>query len=225
MTDGYDLWLFDLDGTLVDVEREYALSVIEQTGQKIDYRFTEEEALQLWYGLGGAPEDHLRRRGVDPIDFWEAFHVVEDPETRLSHTYLYADAEVVSDIGSPVGLVTHCQPYLAEPVLEALDIADWFDVIICCNDEIGWKPDPRPIEQAMRGLGAPADATGALVGDSPGDIGAAWNAGLDGIHLERHGHDARGCCIRADVRLTGCDELPFREGYNHGSSVASAADD
>ena len=208
MADPYDVWLFDLDGTIVDVERDYAMDVIERTGRAMDYSFSDEQALELWYSLGDSPSSQLRRWGLDPVEFWETFHAVEDPEQRVEHTFLYSDASIIADIEAPVGLVTHCQPYLAEPVLDELDIVDWFDVTICCNDDLGWKPDPAPIERAIRELGLSTAASGAVVGDSPNDIGAAWNAGLDGIHVERHGHDQRGCCVRADLRLSRCDELP-----------------
>lgn len=162
---------------------------------------------------------HLRRWGVDTKRFWEVFHDEENPKERAEHTFLYRDARVVEELDTAVGLVTHCQPYLAEPVLSSLDIADWFDVIICCNDELGWKPDPAPIERAKQELGLSGSTAGAVVGDSPADIGAAWNAGLDGIHLERHGHERRGCCVRADLRLTGCDQLPVRSSPGPYSSV------
>ena len=206
MTD-YDFWLFDLDGTLVDVEPAYARQVIANTGARLGYHFSEQQAEQLWYSIGGPPEYHLQRWGIDPDRFWTAFHEIEDPQERANHTFLYHDAQAVGDLRDAVGLVTHCQPYLAQPVLRRLGIDDWFDVIICCNDELGWKPDPAPIKSAMRQLGLSQDATGVVVGDTADDIGAAWNAGLDGIHIERHDPDRRGCCVWADYRLESCDEL------------------
>jgi phosphoglycolate phosphatase len=56
----------------------------------------------------------------------------------------------------------------------------------------------------------PAAGTGrgVLVGDGPQDVGAAWNAGLDGIHVERHGHDRRGSCVLGDRRVTRLTEIP-----------------
>jgi phosphoglycolate phosphatase len=38
-------------------------------------------------------------------------------------------------------------------------------------------------------------------------VGAAWNAGLEGIHVERHGHERRGCCVLGDRRLGSLDPL------------------
>jgi len=82
--------------------------------------------------------------GFDPAAFWAAFHDIEDPQRRAEATYLYEDAAHVADLDGPVGVVTHCAEFLAGPVIDHLGIADWFDVVLCCDDDTGWKPDPRP---------------------------------------------------------------------------------
>jgi len=208
MNPEYDFWLLDLDGTLIDVDSAYPREVVEQVGDRLGREFTDREAEALWYGLGEARNEHLRERGIDAERFWEVFHEVEDPLARAEATFLYDDAASVADLDGPVGLVTHCQRYLTEPVLERLDIADWFDAVVCCTDETGWKPDPTPVEMAMVDLGVSGNGhEGALAGDNPTDIGAAWNAGLDGIHVERHGPDRRGQCVLADHRIEGFDEF------------------
>lgn len=205
----YDFWLFDLDGTLVDVEPEYARDVLTLVGDRIDHEFTKKECTALWYGLAGNPDDLLQEKDIDPVRFWSAFHAVEDAEARAAATFLYDDAEnILTDLDCPVGLVTHCQQYLTDPVLDQLAIRDWFDTIFCCTEESGWKPDPTPIRMAMDEMDLGNNGNqGVLVGDSPDDIGAAWNAGLDGVHVERHGHDRRGLCVLGDYRVTRLDEL------------------
>lgn len=208
MPSAYECWLFDLDGTLVDVESSYAREVVEAVGERIDHSFSRTQADTLWHATDRPPEAYLREWGVDPSRFWTAFHEVEEPESRVDATYLYPDAEPIGSLPSPVGLVTHCQSYLTIPVLEALDIADWFDTVVCCGDDIGWKPDPRPVRRAIRALGGvPGTCRGVLVGDTATDVRAAWNAGIDGIHVERGDPATRGRCIRADARIRGCDEL------------------
>lgn len=204
----YDFWLVDLDGTLVDVESTYVPRVLDRVGEAIGHRFSEEQAVRLWHGLGRSPDDWLLEWGLDPATFWEAFHTIENAEDRAAATFLYPDARVIERLDVPVGLVTHCQPYLTDPVLEELEIRDWFDVVVCCGDGIGWKPDPGPVKRAMEKLGVSVDAdVGVLVGDSEADVGAAWNAGIEGVHIERHGAERRGCCIRADRRVERLDEL------------------
>jgi phosphoglycolate phosphatase len=205
----YDFWVFDLDGTLVDIEPSYPRDVLTEVGDRLGVTFTERDVTVLWYGMGGTRDQCLRRRGVDPEQFWETFHEVEDPLARASATFLYDDAEqFISRIDGPVGLVTHCQQYLTEPVLEELDIGDWFDSVVCCTEEIGWKPDPGPVEQAMADMGVGYNGhVGALVGVDADDVGAAWNAGLDAVHVERHDPHERGQCVMGDHRVTSFTEL------------------
>ena len=208
MTSHYDFWLVDLDGTLVDVDPSYIHHVVTEVGHRVGYPFTTEQAEMLWHGLSAPPEIHLERWGIDPIDFWTAFHEVENAEARAAATFLYPDAAALASIREPIGLVTHCQSYLTEPVLERLDMTDWFDVVVCCDDGIGWKPDPRPVQYAIDSLEVGLDThAGVMVGDSPLDVGAAWNAGIDAVHLERHGHDRRGSCVRADTSVATFEEL------------------
>ncbi|MFB6095577.1 MAG: HAD family hydrolase [Halodesulfurarchaeum sp.] len=207
-TVGYDFWLLDLDGTVVDTEWSYTRRVFDRVGRRIGREFTDREAEILWHGLGGSRNEFLREWGLDPGEFWDAFHAVEDPQARAEATYLHEDAHFVAGLDVPVGLVTHSQPFLAGPVLTHLDIEDWFDTVVTCSDELGWKPDPAPVQLAMDRLGVESDShQGVLAGDAASDIGAAWNAGLDAIHVERHDPNRRGKCVLGDYRINSFDEL------------------
>ncbi|KOX98230.1 HAD family hydrolase [Halorubrum tropicale] len=213
----YDFHLFDLDGTLVDAEWEYTRTVFDRVGDRLDREFSDREARVLWHGLGGSRAETLRGMGVDPDAFWPAFHAVEDPVARAEATYLHDDAarllDRVGEVGGPTGLVTHCQEFLAEPVLDRLDLGGRFDAVVCCTDETGWKPAPDPIEAATSELGVdPARHRGYYVGDGESDVAAAWNAGLDAVHVERVSHDERGRCILGDRRVRRLDELVGGEG-------------
>lgn len=207
----YDVWLFDLDGTIVDAEWSYTRDVFERVGDRLGRTFSDHEAEVIWHGLNGARDPQLRAWGIDPEEFWPVFHDEEDPLARAEATYLHDDAAtLVRDVqraGHPIGLITHCQEFLARPVLDHLDIHDWFDTVLCCTSESGWKPDPAPVEYTLSQLGVQTDARGVLAGDGASDIGAAWNAGLDGIHVERHPPERRGHCVLADYRVSSFDEL------------------
>ena len=207
MTRAYDFWLFDLDGTLVDIEPSYPVEVMGRVGDRLGTGFDERESALLWYGQGDARRGLLDEHGVAPQRFWQVFHEEEDPVSRADATYLYDDAEsFLADRAEPVGLVTHCQESLTGRVLDGLDIGDWFDTVVCCDDDIGWKPDPEPVQTAMADLGV-SGTNGALAGDNPGDIGAAWNAGLDGIHVERDSPLSADRCVRGDHRVTSLSDL------------------
>jgi phosphoglycolate phosphatase len=203
----YDVWLFDLDGTLVDTEWSYTRAVFDRVGDRVGREFTDRQVEILWHGLGGARNDWLREWGLEPVPFWEAFHEVEDPQARAEATFLYDDAAWIGSLDAPVGLVTHCQPFLADPVLDSLDVRDWFDAVVCCDEDIGWKPDPAPIELALADLDAAASPDGMYAGDSRSDVGAAKNAGLDAVHVERHDPAKRGHCVLGDRRVETLDAL------------------
>ncbi len=203
-----DYWLLDLDGTLVDVEESYVHETIAAVGDRLGVGFGPREAEALWYGFGPARRNVFVDRGIDRDRFWMAFHEVEDPAARAGATRLYADAGArVPELDGPVGLVTHCQESVTGPVLDRLDIRDWFDAVVCCNDRLGWKPDPAPVERAISALGVAGRDRGVLVGDDPNDVGAAWNAGLGAVHVRRRDPDRVGLCVRSDRRITSLTRL------------------
>ncbi len=204
----YDFWLLDLDGTLIDVEQQYIYDVMNTVGTRFGVGFSEWDAEQLWYGPSHSRAIVMDRHGIDPEPFWDAFHEIEAPERRAAASHLYPDTEpFVQAVDAPVGLVTHCQEFLTGPVLERLGIADWFDTIVCCSDETGWKPDPGPVELAIEQLDVSTESSGVLVGDDPSDVGAAWNAGLTGIHIQRRSPNRVGQCVRGDRRIDSLTEL------------------
>ena len=205
--EAYEFWLLDLDGTLVDTEWAYTRQVFDRVGEQLDYDFADREARALWHGLVGSRDAYLDRLGFEPVEFWETFHAVEDPQERVAATYLHDDARFVADLDVPVGVVTHSQPFLAEPVIEDLGIGDWFDTVVTCSEELGWKPDPTPLELAMEQMGVDPAGDGVMVGDADTDVGAAWNAGLDAVHVERHGAFERGKCVLGDYRVSSFEDL------------------
>lgn len=180
----HDFWLLDLDGTLLTVEERYIVETLDTVGEELDREFSRREAEAIWFGRDGLRDDILKRNGIAPAAFWSAFHEIEDPEARAAATRLHPDADVVADLEGPRGVVTHCQPYLLEPILDRLDIRDWFDTVVTGSDHLGWKPDPAPVHRAMDDLGVNG-GDGAMVGDSIADVEAAKNAGVIGILVDR----------------------------------------
>jgi phosphoglycolate phosphatase len=209
MSSEYEFWLLDLDGTLVDVETSYVHEVGREVGDRLGVSFSARQSEHLWYGFGDTRERVFTEKGIDPEEFWATFHDVDEPGPRAAATHIYPDAAAfVERLDAPTGLVTHCQTFLTEPILERLGIGDWFDTVICCDDETGWKPDPRPLELAMQELGVAGNGhAGAMVGDDPSDIDAAHNAGLDAIHVDRHDFDRLGGQVADGRRVTALTDL------------------
>jgi phosphoglycolate phosphatase len=206
---GYDFWLLDLDGTVLDVERSYIHETMQEVGDRLGREFSDREAELLWYNTGNARETLLSDADIDADSFWHTFHAVEEPATRARSTYVYDDAEeFVSRVGAPVGVVTHCQEYLTLPILDQLGIRDWFETVVCCDEATGWKPDPGPVELAMAEMGVGQNGhAGAMAGDTPVDVRAAHNAGLDGIHVSRPDRNWDGDRVLGDRRISALTDL------------------
>ena len=209
MTREYDFWLLDLDGTVIDVEKSYIQSVCTEVCNRLGASISARQAEHLWYGFGDTREQVFAETGIDSERFWEVFHEVDEPGPRAAATHLYTDAATfINTVDAPLGLVTHCQAYLTYPILDAMDIDDWFDTVVCCTDETGWKPDPEPLNIAMRDLGVAGNGhRGAMVGDDPGDVGAAQNAGLTAVSVERHDPDRLGGLAQGDHHVSALTDL------------------
>ncbi|PSQ29153.1 HAD family hydrolase [Halobacteriales archaeon SW_10_68_16] len=208
-TSGYDFWVLDLDGTVLDVEQSYIHETMGEVGHRLGYDFSDREAELLWYGIGNARETLLADADIDAERFWRVFHDVEEPGSRARSTYVYDDAAAfVSRTQAPVGVVTHCQEYLTLPILDRLGIEDWFETIVCCDDETGWKPDPAPVQLAMDDMGVGHNGhAGAMAGDMPADVRAAHNAGLDAVHVSRPDRNWEGDRVLGDRRVSSLTDL------------------
>mgnify|MGYP000636899547 CR=1 FL=1 len=205
--DEYDCWVFDLDGTLVDVERSYVSEVFDEVGRRLGCGFDDAEYEAIWHDIGGVRGRVFEREGITETRFWEVFDAVADPESRAQATYLFDDATAVADLEAPTAIVTHCPDPVTDAVLDELDIRDWFDAVVCCSPDLGMKPDPTPVHHALARMGVGPGRSGVLVGDSGHDVGAAWNAGLDGAHVERRDPHHRGYCVVGDHRVSRLTEF------------------
>jgi phosphoglycolate phosphatase len=176
----YDAVLFDLDGTLVD-----SLPDIAATANR---------AL-AWYGL-----PPLRQEEVKGFVGWGVRHLVEgcfagrvaDVEEAIrvfrrfyvehpcERTTVYRGVRETLDAlaGVPFGVVTNKPQAVSEAVLAALDLSRRFALVVGGDALPQRKPDPAPVEHAMRRLGVAPDRT-LFVGDGVPDLQAARGARVD----------------------------------------------
>jgi len=78
--------------------------------------------------------------------------------------------------GQTIGIVTSSPEWYATAVLKAFRIP--YDVLVSYGDTENHKPDPEPIEEALRRLGVTASPGSLYIGDDVGDIEAAYHAGV-----------------------------------------------
>jgi phosphoglycolate phosphatase len=88
--------------------------------------------------------------------------------------------------GKNLGICTNKPGFLARPLVEALNLAPYFEVILGADDVENKKPNGDHILDTIRAVGGNADDA-IMVGDSPVDYRAAKNANVP-IILLNHGY-------------------------------------
>ncbi len=81
--------------------------------------------------------------------------------------------EALKAKGHPLGICTNKEYELTLPILDTLNIAQYFEVVIGGNSRPTRKPDPEPLLHSFSKLGA---TSGIFIGDSEVDAETGQNA-------------------------------------------------
>lgn len=216
---------FDLDGTLVD-SAPGLTSAVDNALYALELPVAGEERVITWIGNGAdvlmeraltwARQERATLRAAMGKPSVDDHDIPQDEQLRILRKLFdryYAEAAekgsflfpAVADTlgalhakGLPLALVTNKPTPFVAPLLDALDIAKYFTVVIGGDDVQNKKPHPEPLLLVAEKLSlAPAELL--FVGDSRNDIQAA---------------KAAGCC---SVGLT--------YGYNYGEPLALSEPD
>lgn len=164
---------FDLDGTLVDSAPGLAAAV-DMALYALELPVAGEERVITWIGNGA---DILMERALT----WAR-------QERATLRKTMGKPPVADTLGAlqakglPLGLVTNKPTPFVAPLLEALDIAKYFSVVIGGDDVQNKKPHPDPLLLVAERMGI-APQQMLFVGDSRNDIQAAKAAGCPSVGL------------------------------------------
>ncbi len=175
----YPVVLFDLDGTLID-SGPIILASMRHASVTVLGREPDEELVRA--AIGG-PGLIAQMRDLDPDrvdELVDAYRAHNEP----LHESLEAFPDVLEllsrlkDESHRLGIVTAKRLRTVALALDRFPVLrETMGVVIGADDTERHKPEPDPILEALRRLGAhPEDA--AYVGDSPFDIRAAKAAGV-----------------------------------------------
>lgn len=167
MTDGYQAVIYDLDGTLVELQVDWD-QVREDVAAKFRVRGVDVEGDSLWELLERADHEPLERAVEETI----AEH--ERQGARRSDRLPTAD-ELPLDV--PVGVCSLNCEAACRIALELHGLDRYVDVIVGRDTLPEHKPDPTPLLHAADGLAVAPEQT-LFVGDSNSDEVAAERAGM-----------------------------------------------
>ncbi len=195
--------LIDVDGTLVDSVPDLAYC-IDAMMKRLGRPPRGEAAVRNWVGNG---VERLVQRALtgqldgepDAADFQRALPIFLDlyRANTSGRSHLYAGVrdglDYLKTAGYPLGCVTNKAAQFTEPLLRALGVRDYFEIVVSGDALPRRKPDPLPLLHAAEHFGVkPGDAL--MVGDSVSDVKAARAAGFAIVCMSygyNHGVDIR----------------------------------
>ncbi len=183
---GFDLLLFDLDGTLVDSALDIAMAV-DATLEAHHWPVAGLERVRHWVGNGsrklieralvfavGECDNALHEKVHSEFLLHYAQH--NGPETRVfpgvrEFLARCADAQLT------MACVTNKPEHLAKQLLAHLDMTKYFVIVVGGDTFPQRKPDPVALLHCCKTLDIPVQRT-LMVGDSETDVLSARAAGM-----------------------------------------------
>lgn len=182
------LWIFDLDGTLID-SRLDLVTAVNATLAWLGRPVLDEDRVIGFVGDGADDliRKSMRAAGLDAAETdaraGEALRWFLDyyGDHCLDRTVPYPGArELLEGLraqGRPLALLTNKPERPTRTILAHLGWDAWFDVVVGGDGPLGKKPDPRGMAYILETMNtAPRDAV--LVGDSPQDLQTARATGV-----------------------------------------------
>ncbi len=190
--------LFDMDGVLVDVGESYRVAIVIAAAG-FGVTLTADEVAQAKRAPGSnndwvVTRRLLAERGVDASleavkeRFEAAYQGTSTTPGLWTRERLAVPREVLERLAirMPLAIVTGRPRADAERFLRHAGVEGLFRAIVCMEDAPA-KPDPAPVELALRRLGV---SRAWMLGDAPDDVRAARGAEVVPVGVVMPGADA-----------------------------------
>jgi phosphoglycolate phosphatase len=205
LTKDYNLYIFDLDGTLVDTRLDIARALQKTLG---DAGFPEPSLDDVTKAIGGgARKALLKLTGLKDSELdsklQENFQTIYE-QICSDNTVVYPDAELLlrhlKARGAKLAVVTMKFRSATHRILKHHRLFEMFDTVFSYDDIEKHKPDPDSLFLLQRRYGVPLEQI-LMVGDSMTDMAYAKAAGVDACAV-MHGYGVLEDLVAAGPRYT-----------------------
>jgi len=192
--------IFDLDGTLVDMEQANYQMYLEVLRKMYGLEITEVEWVKFFTGRRPQESipDFLKHRGKEQVEFdFEEFKRLAGP---IKEDFIFNRLNEVASLipGAKqflerlrnsgkieLALATSTIERFTKQILKHFGIANYFDVILTGESVSKGKPDPEIYLKTLEVLKLPPDIC-LVFEDSQSGIKAALGAGIEVIRIQNH---------------------------------------
>ena len=210
--------MFDLDGTLVDSAPDIAISLNKMLQQ---LKFPTHDLAQVRDWMGNGATRLIKRaltgevNGEPPATLFKQaqqlfFELYEEHINIGSSMYAGAMEGLIAlrEHGYVLACVTNKPRRFTPPLLQAFEIEEFFDYLICGDDLAVKKPDPQVLLTVLKQVElSPSQAV--MVGDSASDIKAARAANMQSFCVRYGYHQGKGVdALGADYIIDSVVEVP-----------------
>ncbi|GAA6134091.1 phosphoglycolate phosphatase [Oceaniserpentilla sp. 4NH20-0058] len=188
----YDVFVFDLDGTLVDSVPDLTLA-LNHALNTLNFIPVGESNVRQWVGNGSLKLieralDFIAECTSNNIKKLHSQFLVSYQNTLCEKSVLYPKVkptlELLKESEKTLVLLTNKPIQFVPELLEKLGISDFFSLVLGGDSLQSKKPDPLPLLHVMKECSTQADKC-LMIGDSRADIECAQQAGVACVALQQ----------------------------------------
>jgi phosphoglycolate phosphatase len=203
-----ELYIFDLDGTLLDSGKDIALAA-NYAFEKLNLKtFSEEEIIsKVGYGAKKLIEDLIPEYPQEikdkALEYFKEFYY----SNPVIYSRLYEGAEEtlkkLKELSKKVAVVTNKYEALSVEILKKLNVIDYIDLVVGADTTSEKKPHPLPVFYTLEKLKSDKDKS-IIIGDSETDVLTGKNAGIKtALVLQGYGNKELALSLNPDYVLDG----------------------
>ena len=209
------LFIFDLDGTLVDTAPDFKNSINYMLNELNESEVSLEE-IRNWVGYGARelirrtvvdkniPHDEQRIEEMLKIFLLHYTHNIDDDSVLFNNVRNVL--EFLKDNGIKLAVCTNKMERLSNILLEKLNVLHMFDYLVGGDSLSKSKPDPFPLLNICEKLNTEI-SNSIMIGDSVTDLNAGKGAGMPVVLVSYGYTDNKDIYNEADLVINDFSQL------------------